>query len=157
MHSTQVAQRVQEVAAPILWAMGLELVEVMCVGQGPRMVVRVFLDKPGGVTLEDCERAHSALSPALDVADPIPHTYTLEVSSPGLDRPLKTPKDFQRVRGKLLNVKLTQPLEHQWRVTGRLLNSDDDGIALTVVDGKQERMVRLAWAAIAAAKLEVEF
>ncbi len=157
MHSTQVAQRVQEVAAPILWAMGLELVEVVCVGQGPRMVVRLFLDKPGGVTLEDCERAHSALSPALDVADPVPHAYTLEVSSPGLDRPLKTPRDFQRAMGKLLNVKLSQPLEHQWRVIGRLLNSDDDGIALMVQDGKQERMVRLSREMIAAAKLEIEF
>lgn len=157
MHSTQVAQRVQEVAAPILWAMGLELVEVVCVGQGPRMVVRLFLDKPGGVTLEDCERAHGALSPALDVADPVPHAYTLEVSSPGLDRPLKTPRDFQRAMGKLLNVKLSQPLEHQWRVIGRLLNNDDEGIALMVQDGKQERMVRLVWGMIAAAKLEVEF
>lgn len=157
MHSTQVAQRVQEVAAPILWAMGLELVEVVCVGQGPRMVVRLFLDKPGGVTLEDCERAHSALSPALDVADPIPHAYTLEVSSPGLDRPLKTPKDFQRAMGKLLNVKLSQPLEQQWRVIGRLLSSDDEGIVLMVQDGKHERMVRLARGMIAVAKLEIEF
>lgn len=81
--------RIQELAAPILQTHGLELVEVACVGQGSRTVVRVFIDKPGGITLTDCEQAHRSLSPALDVIDPFPHAYTLEISSPGLDRPLR--------------------------------------------------------------------
>ncbi|MEK7273104.1 MAG: ribosome maturation factor RimP [Nitrospirota bacterium] len=78
--------RIQDILSPILWTLGLELVDVVCVGQGSRSVVRVLIDKPGGVTVSDCERAHLAVGPALDVADPFPHAYTLEVSSPGLDR-----------------------------------------------------------------------
>ena len=91
--------RVQEIAAPILESHGLELVEAVCVGQGPRTIIRVFIDKPGGVTLTDCEQAHRSLSPALDVIDPFPHAYTLEVSSPGLDRPLRCPQDYRRLIG----------------------------------------------------------
>ena len=157
MNSTQVAQRVREVAAPILWAMGIELVDVMCVVQGPGLIVRVFIEKPGGVTLGDCEQVHKTLGPALDVADPIPHSYTLEVSSPGLDRPLKKPGDYQRSLGKLVNVKLTRPLEGQWRVTGRLLSTDEAGIDFVLAQGKAERIERLTWEWIGTARLEVEF
>jgi ribosome maturation factor RimP len=105
-----VVDRVQSLISPILWALGLELVEVQCVGQGARTVVRVLIDKPGGVTVTDCEQAHKALGPALDVADPFPHAYTLEVSSPGLDRPFKRLQDYQRAIGKEISVKLRQPL-----------------------------------------------
>ena len=90
--------------------MGLELVEVMYVRQGPRSLVRVLIDKPGGVSVTDCEQAHKALGPALDVADPVPHAYMLEVSSPGLDRPFKRLQDYQRAIGKEVNLKLRQPL-----------------------------------------------
>ncbi|HMS85622.1 MAG TPA: ribosome maturation factor RimP, partial [Nitrospira sp.] len=83
--SQPVIDRLHEVISPILWTLGLELIDVVCVGQGPRSVVRVLIDKPGGITITDCEQAHKALGPALDVADPFPHAYTLEVSSPGLD------------------------------------------------------------------------
>lgn len=157
MTSTQVAQRVQEVAVPILWTMGIELVEVVCVGQGPRMTVRVCIDKSGGVSLGDCEQVHKALGHALDVADPIPHAYTLEVSSPGLDRPLKARSDYQRVMGKLVNVKFTRPFEGQWRAIGRLQGVDDAGIEVVLPQGKQERVERFTWEWIASARQEVEF
>lgn len=157
MTSTPVAQRVQEVAAPILWAMGIELVEVVCVGQGPRTIVRVFIEKPGGVSLQDCERVHMALGPALDVADPIPHAYTLEVSSPGLDRPFKHLADYQRALDRLVSVKFARPFEGQWRMVGRLQAADEAGIVLTFPQGKGERTERFTWDWIAAARLEVEF
>lgn len=130
-----VVDRVQEVILPILWALGLELVEVVCVGQGPRSVVRVLIDKPGGVTVTDCEQAHKALGPALDVADPFPHAYTLEVSSPGLDRPFKRLQDYQRAIGKEVSLKLRQPLNGQWRVIGRLVEADAQAVSLTVSIG----------------------
>lgn len=130
-----VVDRVQEVILPILWALGLELVEVVCVGQGPRSVVRVLIDKPGGVTVTDCEQAHKALGPALDVADPFPHAYTLEVSSPGLDRPFKRLQDYQRAIGKEVSLKLRQPLNGQWRVIGRLVEADEQAVSLTVSIG----------------------
>lgn len=130
-----VVDRLEGVISPILWTLGLELVEVVCVGQGPRSVVRVLIDKPGGVTVTDCEQAHKALGPALDVADPFPHAYTLEVSSPGLDRPFKRLQDYQRAIGKQVSLKLRQPLEGQWRVTGQLMQVDEQAVVLIVSTG----------------------
>lgn len=152
-----VVDRVQEVILPILWALGLELVEVVCVGQGPRSVVRVLIDKPGGVTVTDCEQAHKALGPALDVADPFPHAYTLEVSSPGLDRPFKRLQDYQRAIGKEVSLKLRQPLNGQWRVIGRLVEADEQAVSLTVSRGAAEpQMLRMEQEQIADARLYVK-
>ena len=128
--SRSVVDRISEAVSPILWTLGLELADVVCVGQGPRSVVRVFIDKPEGVTLEDCERAHKALGPALDVADPFPHAYTLEVSSPGLDRPFKRIQDYRRAIGKRVTLKLRQPLAGQWRLAGTLTGVGDDAVTL---------------------------
>jgi len=147
----------QEVISPILWALKLELVEVVCVGQGPRSVVRVLIDKPGGVTVTDCERAHKALGPALDMADPFPHAYTLEVSSPGLDRPFKCLQDYQRAIGKEVSLKLRQPLNGQWRVIGRLAEADEQAVSLTLSMGRAEpQMVRVEREQIADARLFVK-
>ncbi len=134
--SRSVLGRVQEVISPILWSLGLELVEVVCVGQGSRSVVRVLIHKPGGVTISDCELAHKALGPALDVADPFSHPYTLEVSSPGLDRPFKRIEDYRRAVGKQVTLKLKQPREGQWKVTGELSHVDEQAVVLTVPGAK---------------------
>ena len=152
-----VVDRVQEVILPILWALGLELVEVVCVGQGPRSVVRVLIDKPGGVTVTDCEQAHKALGPALDVADPFPHAYTLEVSSPGLDRPFKRLQDYQRAIGKEVSLKLRHPLNGQWRVIGRLVEADEQAVSLTVsIGAAAPQMLRVEQEQIADARLRVK-
>jgi len=155
--SESVNDRLQEVLSPILWTLGLELVEVVYLGQGPRSVVRVLIDKPGGVTITDCEQAHKALGPALDVADPFPHAYTLEVSSPGLDRPLKRLQDYQRVIGKRINVKLRQPLEGQWKVTGEVVQADERDVVLNVSSGASvPQTVRLEFEKIVEARLVVK-
>jgi ribosome maturation factor RimP len=134
--SRSAIDRLQDVSSPILWSLGLELVEVVCVGQGSRSVVRVLIDKPGGVTISDCEQAHKALGPALDVADPFSHPYTLEVSSPGLDRPFKRIQDYRRALGKQVTVKLKQPREGQWKVTGELNHVDEQAVVLTIATAK---------------------
>jgi ribosome maturation factor RimP len=152
-----VVDRVQDVISPILWALGLELVEVVCVGQGPRSVVRVLIDKPGGVTVTDCEQAHKALGPALDVADPFPHAYTLEVSSPGLDRPFKRLQDYQRAIGKEVSLKLRQPLNGQWRVIGRLAEADERAVSLIIPAGRdQPQTLRVNREEIAEARLVIK-
>ncbi len=152
-----VVDRVQEIISPILWALGIELVEVVCVGQGPRSVVRVLIDKPGGVTVTDCEQAHKALGPALDVADPFPHAYTLEVSSPGLDRPFKRLQDYQRAIGKEVSLKLRQPLNGQWRVIGRLAEADEQAVLLTLSrEAAEPQMLRVEQEQIADARLLVK-
>ncbi|HWF62642.1 MAG TPA: ribosome maturation factor RimP [Nitrospira sp.] len=151
-----VADRLHEVISPILWTLGLELVDVVCVGQGSRSVVRVLIDKSGGVSIADCEQAHKALGPALDVADPFPHAYTLEVSSPGLDRPFKRSRDYQRAIGKEVSLKLRQPLEGQWRITGRLMEVDDQAVVLTVAATRTPQTVKLNRDLIGEAKLVVK-
>lgn len=151
-----VADRLQEIISPILWTLGLELVDVVCVGQGPRSVVRVLINKPGGVTITDCEQAHKALGPALDVADPFPHAYTLEVSSPGLDRPFKRLQDFQRAIGKEVSFKLRQPVEGQWKVTGRLMVVDERAVVLAVGAPRMSQPMSLDREMIAEAKLVIK-
>jgi ribosome maturation factor RimP len=151
-----VADRLREVISPILWTLGLELVDVVWVGQGPRSLVRVLIDKSGGVSIADCEQAHKALGPALDVADPFPHAYTLEVSSPGLDRPFKRPQDYQRAIGKEVSLKLRQPLEGQWKITGQLMHVDEQAVVLTVASTQTSQTVRLNRDMIAEARLVVK-
>ncbi len=151
-----VIDRLHEVISPILWTLGLELIDVVCVGRGPRSVVRVLVDKPGGVTITDCEQAHKALGPALDVADPFPHAYTLEVSSPGLDRPFQRTQDYQRAIGKQVNLKLRQPLEGQWRITGELKQVDEALVVLEIGTDRAPQAIQLSRESIAEAKLVVK-
>lgn len=153
----QIVQSVRSIATPIVRALDLELVDVECTGQGARTMVRVFIDKPNGVNVSDCEQVHVSLSHALDVQDPIAHRYMLEVSSPGLDRPLKRREDYARSIGKLVSVKLTRQVDGQWRVCGRLRDLTDDGVILEVSGPKQDEMRLLAWEAISQGRLEVEF
>ena len=150
--SRSVVDRISEMISPILWTFGLELADVVCVGQGSRSVVRVFIDKPEGVTLDDCERAHKALGPALDVADPFPHAYTLEVSSPGLDRPFKRIQDFRRAIGKRVTLKLKEPLAGQWRLVGTLAGVTDDSVTLELSEPPPPRTVTLEQKLIGEAK-----
>ena len=153
--SRSVIDRISETVSPILWTLGLELADVVCVGQGSRSVVRVFIDKPEGVTLDDCERAHKALGPALDVADPFPHAYTLEVSSPGLDRPFKRIQDYRRAIGKRVTLKLREPLAGQWRLVGTLTLVTDDSVTLEVNEPPPARTVTLEQKMIGEAKRAV--
>ena len=120
-------------------------------------MVRVFIDKPNGVNVSDCEQVHVSLSHALDVHDPISHRYTLEVSSPGLDRPLKRREDYARSIGKLVSVKLAHQVGGEWRVCGRLREVTGDGVMLEVSAPKRDEMRFVAWDAISQARLEVEF
>ena len=105
-----VAPRVTALAAPLAQSLGLELVDVEYLREGPAWVLRLFIDKQGGVLLEDCQAFSHALAPALDVEDVVGTAYSLEVSSPGLERPLKKPKDFERFVGKRIKVKTFAPL-----------------------------------------------
>src|SRR5580698_7392143 len=100
-----VAPRVLAIAEPLAVSMGYELVDLEYLREGPQWILRVYLDKQGGVTLEDCSEFSRALGPALDVDEVINTAYALEVSSPGLERPLKKPADFDRFAGKKVAVK----------------------------------------------------
>lgn len=149
--------RIHETAIPIAKALQIDLIDVRCHGRGPGMTVRVTIDKPGGVGIDDCEQLHHSLSRALDVVDPVPHAYRLEVSSPGLDRPLKDQQDFRRSIDKLVRITLTQPWRGEWVVVGCLQAVRDHEISLAVQTRSGTQSLALAWESIAKARLEVEW
>ena len=151
--------QVQRIAEPIAQALCLEIVEIECHGKGAKTIVRVIVEKEGGVGLQDCEQFHHSLGRALDVADPIPHAYRLEVSSPGVDRPLRRRKDYDEAVGRHIRVKVREPAQGQGTVVGQLAAVDDQGITLQVPVRKSRmpRRVVLAWDVIAQAKREIEW
>jgi len=105
MAMTDVASRVTVLAGPILASLGLELVDIEYKREGRAMVLRLFIDREGGITLDDCATVSRELAEILEVEDFISAHYTLEVSSPGLNRPLKKTADYERYRGRLIRIK----------------------------------------------------
>ena len=149
-----VVDRVKALADPILSSMGLELVDVEQKSGSGRALLRIYIDKAGGVSLRDCEEASTYLGHALDVDDPIHFSYTLEVSSPGLDRPFKRHRDYQNALGKLIQIKLIQPLEGQWSVRGRLFAVEDESIT---IEQDNEEPRKILFGDIRQARLEIEW
>jgi ribosome maturation factor RimP len=125
-------ERLIALIEPALARLGYELVELEYSAGRTSAVVRLFIDKPEGVGIEDCERVSREVAALLDVEDPIPNAYTLEVSSPGFDRVLRTPAHFGRFVGSRVFVELKAPREGRRRYTGTLLAVDETGIALEV-------------------------
>lgn len=112
MTKKQIEAACEELVLPIIEERGFELVDVEYVKEGSNYYLRVYADKEGGITIDDCVEVSRALSPKLDVYDKeFKDPYILEVSSPGLLRPLKKDKDFQRSLGKMIEIKLFKPLE----------------------------------------------
>ena len=165
--SERVGSVVQRIAEPVLTSLGLVLVDVEARGRGPKTLVRVFIERPtdrgeGGVTLGDCERAHMLIGHALDAEDPIPHAYRLEVSSPGLDRPIRRPGDYERFQGQLARFKMAKPVLGQAVVVGRIQKLDGTRVWVETQAAKAKRVgegtpVALPLAEILEARLEVEF
>lgn len=139
---------------PTLEAMGYELVELEARTNPKNGLIRIYIDKPGGVGLEDCERVSHQVSGVLDVEDPMPGEYSLEVSSPGLDRPLRTAQHFADAVGSKVKLELQAPLaDGRWRFTGTLTAAVDGQLTLDV-DGTP---VRLDAAALKRARIVPEF
>ena len=130
------AERVRELVEPVLASSNLELVDVE-VGRG---LVRLSLDRPGGIDLEAISAVSPAISAALDAADPMPEPYHLEVSSPGLERPLRTPEHFRRFIGSKISVRTLPGAEGERRVSGRLDAADDEGVTVEA-DGAAPRRI----------------
>lgn len=118
-------------------ALGMEVVLVEVKGAGGRSVVRTFIDKPGGVTLDDCERFSKRLSVLLDVEDCIPFSYVLEVSSPGIDRPLAKIADFERFAGRVATIRTRDPVDGQRKFKGKIMGVGEGRIVLEVAPGKK--------------------
>lgn len=148
----EVIARVEELARPLADQLGLELVEVEYKSGGDYL--RVFIDRPGGAaSMEDCSRLSRSLSAELDASDPIPHSYNLEVSSPGLDRPLKSQNDYLRHAGKLARLVLAQPLDGQPVLTGFIGELQNGMLRVGLREGES---VWLPLAQIRKARLEID-
>ncbi|MGB9802523.1 ribosome maturation factor RimP [Desulfofundulus sp.] len=140
MAKNKVVATVEELATPLVTGLGLELVDVEYVKEGGRWYLRIFIDKPGGVTLDDCQAVSERLDPLLDEADPIPHSYHLEVSSPGIERPLKKPADFERFSGCRVQVTTFSSQGGRRKFTGRLEGLEGQMVVLTLDDGQEQRI-----------------
>jgi ribosome maturation factor RimP len=152
-----VEARAQELLEPIVAGEGLELLEVEFVREREGWVLRLFIDKPGGrVGLDECSQVSRAVDTVLDVEDIVPHEYNLEVSSPGLNRPLKKPSHYERVKGQKIKVKTFGPIGEPPRknFTGTLTEVAADAIA---VDVEGAGNFRISFKDIAKANLEFEF
>ncbi len=129
--------RVAILAEQVAASMGMEIVLVEIKGGGNRSIIRTFIDQPGGISLNDCERFSKRFSVVLDVEDCIPFSYILEVSSPGLDRPLVKESDFTRFIGQNARVRTRLPVDGQRNFKGKVLGVDRGHVVLEVAPGKQ--------------------
>lgn len=136
---------------PIVEANNLELVDLEFVKEGVNWYLRVYIDKEGGVNIDDCEQVSRALEAKLDEADPIEQAYILEVSSPGIDRPLKKEADFVKYQGEIIDVKLYKPQSGSKQYQGKLLGLENGVLSIEEENGnvvtfehKDTASVRLA-------------
>jgi ribosome maturation factor RimP len=135
MAKRKIEEIVAEVALSVTDKNSFELVDVEFIKEGSNWYLRVYIDKPGGIVIEDCQTISEQLSEKLDDLDPIEQSYYLEVSSPGLERPLKKDKDFVKFKGELVEVKLFQPIEGKKAFEGELIGLIDNKIGIKTQKG----------------------
>ena len=150
MQAKEVEALITAMVEPLLQDTGLTLVDVEYVKEAGNWYLRGYIDKPGGITVNDCETVSRAFSDKLDENDFIEDSYIMEISSPGLDRPLKKEKDFERNMGKLVEIRTYRPIEKQKEFCGILTAYDSNSVTIDedgterVFDKKDTALIRLA-------------
>ena len=154
-------EQIRAIAERVARSHGLEIWDIVSRRETTGLVVRVFIDRPGpaataeeSVSIEDCEQVSREIGTILDVEDPLPLAYTLEVSSPGLDRPLRGEQDYRRFAGRLAKIVVREAVDNQKAFEGRLRGIEDRAVLL---EGPKGRLHRLPMQLITRARLEVEF
>lgn len=151
--SKEIIKRVERIVEPILTEEGLELVDVEFRRERAGWVLRIYIDRRGGgVTLGDCVKVSRELGELLDVEDFIPYSYNLEVSSPGINRPLRKKEDFERFRGEWVKVKLMEPIRGRRNIRGRIWGMEGEDLLLIV----DEQLWEIPHSLIAKANLDPE-
>lgn len=145
-------QEVRQVVEPILESQALELVDLEYQRESRGWVLRIYLDREGGVSLDDCAGVSHEVGAVLEVKDLIPSAYILEVSSPGLTRPLKKPEDFNKFRNQMVKIKLYEPLDGRKNFKGTLLGLEGDRVRVEV----EQQVYELPLQRIAKANLEID-
>lgn len=154
MNKKGVIEIVKRICNSLADELGYELVDVEFLKESSSYFLRVYLDKPGGINLDDCQKISQLLSEKLDERDPISVAYYLEVSSPGLERPLKNDKDLKRNLGKEVDIKLYEALESKKTIEGYLENYNDKEIIIITAT---EKFINIPREKIALIKLAVKF
>ena len=149
-------EAIRAVAERVTAARGYELVDVSLAKAKGGHCVRLFVDKPGGIGLAELQEVSEEVSAILDAEDPIESSYTLEVSSPGLDRPLLSEADYQRFHGRLAKLSSYELVEGRRHWTGRLAGLEE-GVVSLVLEAEGGKLARIPYAKIAHGRLEVEF
>lgn len=157
----QPLEQIRSIAERVAASRGLEVWDIQSRREASGHVVRIVIDRPGpaataeeSVSIQDCEQVNREVSTILDVEDPLPHTYTLEVSSPGLDRPLRAREDYRRFVGRLAKLVVSEPVDNQKAFEGWLRGMEHDDVLLEAPNG---RLHRLPLRLITRGRLEVEF
>ncbi len=132
-----ITESVFEICKPITDKLGLSIYDIEYVKEGPDYYLRIFIDKKGGVGINDCENVSHELDPLLDKADIIKESYYLEVSSVGLDRPLKTEKDFNRFMGEKIEIKLYKPIGKKRELVGKLIEYNNGDFSILTDDNQK--------------------
>lgn len=140
---SKVTEKVEELARPVVEDEGCELWSVEYVREAGSWYLRVFIDKDGGVGIDDCERISRRLDPILDEADPIPDSYVFEVGSAGAERELKRPSDFEKFMGSEVEVKLYQPYEGKKSLVGKLEAYENGDITISSVQLKKSQIAQV--------------
>ena len=140
---SKVTEKVEALARPIIEDEGCELWSVEYVREAGSWYLRVFIDKDGGVGIDDCERISRRLDPILDEADPIPDSYVFEVGSAGAERELKRPSDFEKFMGSEVEVKLYQPYEGKKSLVGKLEAYENGDITISSVQLRKSQIAQV--------------
>jgi ribosome maturation factor RimP len=152
MMTKLIVDRVRAIAGPVLSNEGIELVEIEYRREARGWVLRLFIDKEGGVTVDDCSRISQEVGRYLDVEDFILVAYTLEISSPGLTRPLKNEKDFVKYRNHWIRVKTFNPVQNRRQFKGKLIGVSENRIEMEVDGG----VFQIPLSDVARANLEID-
>lgn len=152
-----VIKTTEELVMPILTEKNLELVDIEYVKEGPNLFLRVYIDKPGGIDITECGEVSELLSEELDRVDPIKDAYFLEVSSPGVERPLKTKQDFANHIGKNVLIKLYSPIDGEKEFEGILKDFNNEVAVVSYKVKTRTKEVEIPFEKIAKARLAVAF
>ena len=140
-----VKEKIRQLSEPVVASEGMELIHVECIKMHSRWIIRLFMDKEGGITLDDCANISNQLGDIFDIREVIKSAYTLEVSSPGLDRPISRDQDFVKYRNSRVNIKTSEKIEGIKNFHGILLDYiEESGKKLVLIDiaGKVYRIPR---------------
>lgn len=153
MQADSIVERIDKIAAEAARVSGVEFIHSEIVGSKRNMTVRIYIDKPQGVTLEDCSTVSRAVETVIDADDFIPSTYVLEVSSPGLERPLFSVQDFAKFAGKKAKVRTSEAVNGQANFSGRIISVEGSEI---IFEDKTNGEIRIPFDKVAKASLKVD-